>query len=39
MERYLLDDYQDMLEWLDDCAKKIDTERKLFNWSRNKKND
>jgi DNA-binding NtrC family response regulator len=29
-------DLQEMLEWLDDCAKKIDTERKLFNWSRNK---
>jgi DNA-binding response OmpR family regulator len=32
-------DLQEMLEWLDDCAKKIDTERKLFNWSRNKKID
>ena len=24
-------DLKKMLEWLDDCAKKIDTERKLFN--------
>jgi CheY-like chemotaxis protein len=32
-------DLKEMLEWFDDCAKKIDTGRKLFNWSRNKKND
>jgi DNA-binding response OmpR family regulator len=32
-------DLKEILEWLDDCVKKIDTERKLFNWSRNKKID
>jgi DNA-binding response OmpR family regulator len=32
-------DLKEMLEWFDDCAKKIDTERKLFNWSCNKKFD
>ena len=30
-------DLKEMLEWLDDCAKKIDAERKLFNLNRNKK--
>ena len=32
-------DLKEMLEWLDDCTKKIDAERKLLNLSRNKKND
>jgi hypothetical protein len=32
-------DLKEMLEWLDDCAIKIDIERKLFNWNRNKKID
>ena len=32
-------DLQQMLEWLDDSAKKIDTKRTLFNWSRNLKID
>ena len=32
-------DLKELLAWLDDCARKIDTERKLFNWSRNKKID
>ena len=27
-------DLKEMLEWLDDCAKKIDTERKVLNWNR-----
>ena len=31
-------DLIEMLEWLDDCAKKIDPARMLFNWNRNKKN-
>jgi len=26
-------DLKEMLEWLDDCAKKIDSTRKLFNWN------
>jgi DNA-binding NtrC family response regulator len=30
-------DLKEMLEWLDDCAKKIDPARMLFNWNRNKK--
>ena len=30
-------DLKEMLEWLNDCAKKIDPTRKLFNWNRNKK--
>jgi DNA-binding NtrC family response regulator len=32
-------DLKEMLEWLNDCAKKIDPTRKLFNWNRNKKID
>ena len=32
-------DLKEMLEWLDDCTKKIDVERKLLNLSRNIKND
>ncbi len=32
-------DLKEMLEWLVDCSKKIDADRKLFNWSRNKKID
>jgi DNA-binding response OmpR family regulator len=30
-------DLKEMLEWLNDCAKKIDPTRKLFNWNRNKR--
>ena len=31
-------DLSEMLAWIDDCAKMIDTERKLLNLSRTKKN-
>jgi DNA-binding response OmpR family regulator len=27
-------DLKEMLEWLDDCSKEIDTQRKLINWNR-----
>ena len=30
-------DLKEILEWLDDCAKRIDADRKLMNLSRNKK--
>ena len=30
-------DLKEMLEWLNDCSKKIEPTRKLLNWNRNKK--
>jgi DNA-binding NtrC family response regulator len=27
-------DLEEMLEWFNDCTKKIDSKRKLFNWNR-----
>ena len=30
-------DLKEILEWLDDCAKGIDADRKLINLDRNKK--
>ena len=32
-------DLKAMMGWIDDCAKKIDPTRKLFNWNQNRKFD